>query len=69
MLKNVLTLAFAQNWRTYAALASFALCCGLEWAGIDVPEFTAPKPLEALMMLLTALGIYERVKLLTDTKK
>lgn len=61
-MKKYLTLDFASGWRTYAALVSFLASCGLEWAGVDVPGFTAPGVGEALMIALGALGIYERAK-------
>jgi hypothetical protein len=62
MLKNILTLNFASCWRTYAAMGAFVGACALEWIGVDVPEFTAPGVTEAAMIVLTALGIYERAK-------
>lgn len=63
MLKNILTLGFAKDWRTYTGIATFAASCGLEWVGVDVPGFAPPSPVEALTLILVALGIYERVKL------
>lgn len=67
MLKNILTLGFAKDWRTYAGIATFAVSCGLEWVGIDVPGFVPPSPVESLTLILVALGIYERVKLANPT--
>lgn len=62
MLKDALTLKFASGWRTYAAIGSFLVACGLEWIGVDVPQFTAPDFMEAVMIALGALGLYERAK-------
>lgn len=61
-LNKIVKLEFLTNYRTYIGIGGFVLASAAEWVGFDVPGFTAQPPLETLMMALTALGIYEKVK-------
>lgn len=66
-LQSILKLDFLTGSRAYIAIVGFALACVGEWAGFDIPEFTAPPPLEAFFYVLGALGIYERAKITSET--
>lgn len=57
-LRSILKLDFMANWRTLTGVGIFAVCSIAEWAGLDVPYFTALPPVETISAILVALGIY-----------
>lgn len=61
-LNKLLKFEFLKGARTYLGIGGYVLASAAEWAGFDVPGFVAMEPVETLMAVLTALGIYERVK-------
>ena len=61
-LTSILKLEFLTGARAYIGIGGFALACIAEYVGFDVPLFTSPPPLEAFMMCMSALGIYEKAK-------
>lgn len=61
-IKDLFKLKFMEDKRFYTGLAGLWLCSITEWAGQDIPEFTAPEPVTLIVSSLIALGLYEKIK-------